>query len=495
LHPLQSEARTHIVTVRAYHRAMTTTTSGVDAALAYLRDHADEHLRGLDGFLRMESVSADPERREDVRQTAQWIAEELTRIGAEHAQLHETSSHPIVTADWLHAGPDKPTVLVYCHYDVQPTDPLDEWVRPPFEPRYEDDIVYARGCGDDKGQLYMHLKAAEAWLGGAGRLPLNLRFFFEGDEEVGSLPAEEFIATHPGLLQADVCVVSDSDMADDEGTPAITYGLRGIAYFELKVRGPFQDLHSGGYGNGVDNPANVLVRMLASLADGAGRVTIPGFYDRVRDLTDADRAAYAEQPFDEDDWQRRISIPAPMEGEPGYTLLERLSARPTYDINGIWGGYQGEGSKTIIPAFAAAKLSFRLVPDQDHHEIERLVVEHLHRIAPPTVTLEVKVIHGGQPALTPLDHPAVELASRALEAAFGKRPLRHRSGGSIPVVPALDTAMGLKTVMIGFASPNGNFHAPNEWMPLANYRDGMDALVRMWDEFGAADPEELRGSR
>ncbi|HEX6128808.1 MAG TPA: dipeptidase [Candidatus Limnocylindria bacterium] len=473
---------------------MTTTTSRVDAALAYLRDRADEHLKGLDEFLRLESVSADPEKKGEVRRTAQWVADELTRIGADNAQLHETSGHPIVTADWLHAGPDAPTVLVYCHYDVQPADPLDEWVRPPFEPRYEDDIVYARGSGDDKGQLYMHLKAAEAWLQGAGGLPLNLRFFFEGDEEVGSLPVEEFIAAHPELLEADVCVVSDSDMQDDDGTPAICYGLRGIAYWEVKVRGPFQDVHSGQYGGGVDNPANVLVRMLASLTDSDGRVTVPGFYDRVRDLTDEERRAYAEMPFDERDWAERLGVPGPMEGERGYTLNERLSARPTFDINGLWGGYSGEGSKTIIPAFAAAKISTRLVPDQDHREIERLMIEHLQRIAPPTVKLEVKVIHGGQPAITPMDHPAVQLAARALEDAFGKAPLFHRSGGSIPVVAALESQLGLKSVMVGFASPNGNFHAPNEWLPLANYRGGMDAIVRLWSELGAAGRAGLGGA-
>jgi acetylornithine deacetylase/succinyl-diaminopimelate desuccinylase-like protein len=470
---------------------MTTTKQGVGAALAYLRDHADEHLKGLDEFLRLESVSADPEKKGEVRRTAQWVADELTRIGADNAQLHETSGHPIVTADWLHAGPDAPTVLVYCHYDVQPADPLDEWVRPPFEPRYEDDIVYARGSGDDKGQLYMHLKAAEAWLQGTGGLPVNLRFFFEGDEEVGSLPVEEFIAAHPELLEADVCIVSDSDMQDDDGTPAICYGLRGIAYWEVKVRGPFQDVHSGQYGGGVDNPANVLVRMLASLTDADGRVTVPGFYDRVRDLTDEERRAYAELPFDERDWAERLGVPGPMDGERGYTLNERLSARPTFDINGLWGGYSGEGSKTIIPAFAAAKISTRLVPDQDHREIERLMIEHLQRIAPPTVKLEVKVIHGGQPAITPMDHPAVRLAARALEDAFGKAPLFHRSGGSIPVVAALESQLGLKSVMVGFASPNGNFHAPNEWLPLANYRGGMDAIVRLWSEMGAAGQAEV----
>jgi acetylornithine deacetylase/succinyl-diaminopimelate desuccinylase-like protein len=411
--------------------------TNLDTALAYLGDHADEHLKGLDEFLRIPSISADPDRRGDVRRAAQWIADELTRIGAEHALLTDTSSHPIVTADWLHAGPDAPTAVVYCHYDVQPVDPLDEWVRPPFEPRYEDDIVYARGSGDDKGQLFMHLKAAEAWLRGVGSLPLNLRFFFEGDEEHEAEPSETFVKTRPELLQGEVCIVSDSDMQDDEGTPAITYGLRGIAYWDVRVYGPFQDLHSGSYGGGADNPANVLVRMLAS--------------------------------------------------------LERMSARPTFDIDGLWGGYSGEGSKTIIPAFAGAKISSRLVPDQDHREIEQLMIAHLQRIAPPTVRVEVKVVQGGQPLVTPLDHPAVGAAARALEQAFGKVPLYHRSGGSIPVAAAMQNVLGLPSVMVGFASPNGNFHAPNEWMPLANYRDGMDALVRLWNEMGMLSAAEMRG--
>jgi acetylornithine deacetylase/succinyl-diaminopimelate desuccinylase-like protein len=472
---------------------MTETASGVDAALDYLRAHADEHLRGLDQFLRIPSVSADPELRGDVQRAAEWVAAELTRIGVEHATLHDTSSHPIVTADWLHAGRDAPTVLVYCHYDVQPTDPLEEWVRPPFEPRYENDTVYARGSGDDKGQLFMHLKAAEAWLATAGRLPLNLRFFFEGDEEHESEPSETFVRTHPELLQADFCVVSDSDMADDDGMPAITYGLRGLAYWEVKVHGPFQDVHSGSYGGGVENPANVLVRMLSTLIDAHGRITVPGFYDRVRDLTPEEHQAYAAIPFDEGDWARRIAVPGAMEGESGYTLLERLSGRPTLDINGLWGGYSGEGSKTIIPAFAAAKLSARLVPDQDHHEIDRLMEGHLRSIAPPSVRVEVKTIQGGQPVITPSDHPAVRIAARALETAFGKRPIFHRMGGSIPAVAAMESELGLPSVLVGFASPNGNFHAPNEWMPLANYRDGMTALVHLWDEVGRMPISELRG--
>ncbi len=472
---------------------MTTNTKrGVDAALDFLREHDERNLQQLDEFLRIPSVSADPDARPDVERAAAWIAAELTRIGVEHAQLHETSGHPIVTGDWLHAGPDRPTVLIYCHYDVQPADPLDEWKRPPFEPRYEDDRVYARGSGDDKGQLFMHLKAAEAWLQGAGGAPVNLRFFFEGDEEVGSEPVEEFIDSHPELLASDISVVSDSDMYDDEGTPAITYGLRGIAYFEVKVTGPFQDVHSGQYGGGIDNPANVLVRMLAGLQDDTGRFTVPGFYDRVRELTNTERDAYAALPFDDAAWRDSVGVPEAGRGEHGYTLLERMSARPTFDVNGLWGGYSGEGSKTIIPAWAAAKFSTRLVPDQDFQEIERLVVAHLKSIAPSTVSVDVKVIHGGAPALTALDATAVRLTAQALEDAFGKAPLFQRSGGSVPVVAALEKQIGLKSVLVGFASPNGNFHAPNEWMPLANYRGGMEALIHLWKQFGNARPEELR---
>jgi acetylornithine deacetylase/succinyl-diaminopimelate desuccinylase-like protein len=467
--------------------------SAVDAATAYLREHDAEHRAQLDEFLRIESVSADPTRAAEVRRAAQWIVDELTRLGIERAAIHETAHHPIVTAEWMHAGDNAPTVLVYCHYDVQPVDPLDEWIRPPFEPRHEDERIYARGAGDDKGQLFMHLKAVEAWMRTAGRLPVNLRFFFEGDEEVGSEPIEQFITDHPDLLAADVCVVSDGDTFDDEGTPAIGYGLRGIAYWEVRVQGPRQDVHSGQYGGGVDNPANVLVRMLASLTDDDGRVTLPGFYDDVRDLTDDEHAAYAALPFDEAAWRDETGIPAAMAGERGSSLLERLSARPTFDINGIWGGYTGEGAKTIIPACAAAKISTRLVPDQDYRRIEASMEAHLAAIAPPTVRVEVRVIHGGAPAITPLDHPGIGPAARALEAGFGTSPLHQRSGGSVPVVAALDARLGLKTMMIGFANPTGNFHAPNEWISLRNVRDGLVSLVHLWAALGAMRGSDLRG--
>ena len=473
--------------------SQTDTSAATDAAVAYLRDHEADHFAQLDDFLRIESVSADPDRAAEVRRAAQWIADELTRIGVERATVHETTHHPIVTAEWMKAGDETPTVLVYCHYDVQPPDPLDEWIRPPFEPRHEEERVYARGSGDDKGQLFMHLKAAEAWMRTADRLPVNLRFFFEGDEEVGSEPIEAFIEEHADLLRADVCVVSDGDTFDDEGTPAIGYGLRGIAYWEVRVHGPRQDVHSGQYGGGVDNPANVLVRMLASLTDEGGRFTVPGFYDKVRDLTEDEHAAYAALPFDEAEWAEETGVAAPMKGEHGHSLLERLSARPTFDINGIWGGYTGEGAKTIIPAWAAAKISTRLVPDQDYREIEASVKAHLESIAPATCRVEVKVIHGGAPAITPLDHPGIEPASRALEAGFGKAPLFQRSGGSVPVVAALDAHLGLKTLMVGFANPTGNFHAPNEWMSLGNIRNGMVSLVHLWAELSAIGGADLRG--
>ncbi len=473
--------------------SQTHTDAATDAALAYLRDHEADHLAQLTEFLRIPSVSADPARAGDVARTADWIVAELTRLGIDRATAHTTSHHPIVTGEWLRAGDDAPTVLVYCHFDVQPTDPDDEWLSPPFEPRTEDGRIYARGAGDDKGQLFMHLKAVEAWLATAERLPLNLRFFFEGDEEVGSEPIAAFIAEHADLLRADVCVVSDGDTFDDDGTPSIGYGLRGISFWEIRISGPAHDVHSGQYGGGVDNPANVLVRMLASLTDADGRFVVPGFYDRVRGLTDEERAAYAALPFDEATWRAETGVPASMDGEAGYTLPERLSARPTFDINGIWGGYTGDGAKTIIPASAAAKISTRLVPDQDHGEIAELVKAHLESIAPPTVTVDVRVIHGGDPAITPLDHPGVAPAARALEAGFGRAPLYTRSGGSVPVVAALDAALGLKTLMVGFANPTGNFHAPNEWISLRNVRDGLASIVRLWAELGEMSAEELRG--
>ncbi|MFN2483658.1 MAG: dipeptidase [Candidatus Limnocylindria bacterium] len=471
-----------------------TTPTATDTADAtqFLRNRGEAHLRQLDEFLRIESVSADPARRQKVRAAAEWVRDELTRIGAENAQLHETPLHPIVTADWLHAAPDAPTVLVYCHYDVQPEDPVDEWVRPPFEPRHEGDRLYARGAADDKGQLFMHLKATEAYLrGGQGRLPLNLRFLFEGEEEIGSDHLDAFLESRPDLLGADVAVVSDTSMFA-EGVPTLGHGMRGLAYLELRVSGPSQDLHSGQFGGAVGNPALVLARMLASLHDERGHVTVPGFYDAVRPLSDDERRSIASLPHDDEGFRSLTGVPQ-LAGEEGFSTLERLWVRPTLDVNGIWGGYTGEGAKTIIPAFAVAKISCRLVPDQDHREIARIVEEHLQRIAPPTVRAQVTRLHGGAPSLTPLDHPAVRAAGRALEATFGKPPVFTRGGGSIPVVASFDSILGLKTVLLGFGLPDENAHSPNEWLSLKNYRTGLETLVHLWDELGRMSPADLRG--
>jgi acetylornithine deacetylase/succinyl-diaminopimelate desuccinylase-like protein len=466
----------------------------VDPAIAYLAQHADEHLRQLDELLRIESVSADPGRAGEVRRAAEWIEAELRRVGLEHTTIHDTSSHPIVTADWLHAGHDAPTVLVYCHYDVQPVDPLDEWVSPPFEPRHDNGRIYARGVGDDKGQLFAHLKAAEAWLSTAGTLPINLKVIFEGDEEIGSKPIGDFLRGHRDLVAADLLVVSDTTLFDDDQTPQITYGMRGIAYFEIHVSGPSLDLHSGHYGGAVANPAHVLATMLAGLKDDSGRITIPGFYDRVRQLTDAERAAYAELPFDETALRDETGVPALDGGEPGYTVPERRSVRPALDINGLWGGYSGDGAKTIIPSRAGAKLSVRLVPDQDFREIAQLVIEHLERIAPPTVRVDAQFIHGGAPALTPIDHPSVTVAAQALEAAFGRRPLLARGGGSIPALAAIGETLGINSVLVGFAAANGRFHAPNEWIPVTNLTRGMQTIVHMWKGLADLGAERLRGN-
>lgn len=461
----------------------TTTAIEADSALEQLRANADRNLQQLDEFLRIESVSADPTRKDEVRRAAQWVVDELTRIGVQNARLNETPGHPIVTGEWLGAGEDAPTILVYCHYDVQPTDPLEEWIRPPFEPRFEDDRCFARGAADDKGQLFMHLKAAEAYLrGGEGQLPVNLRFLFEGEEEIGSDHLDAFLEEQRDLLKADVVVVSDTAFFAHE-TPSLGYGLRGLAYLELHVSGPTQDLHSGQFGGAVANPANVLVEMLSSLHDEQGRVTIPGFYDRVRTLTDEERASLAALPHDDEAWRAEVNVPG-LTGEEGYSTLERLWTRPTLDINGTWGGYSGEGSKTIIPARVGAKISCRLVPDQDHHEITELVDAHLRSIAPPTVNVEVKRLHGGAPSLTPLDHPAVVAAGRALAASFGKAPVFIRGGGSIPVVASFDRILGLKTVLLGFGLPDENAHSPNEWLSLANYRRGMETIVRLWHDLG-----------
>jgi acetylornithine deacetylase/succinyl-diaminopimelate desuccinylase-like protein len=430
-------------------------------------------------FLRIPSISALPEHAPDCRRAAEWLAEALTAAGLEHAEVAETGGHPVVYADWLHA-PDAPTVLVYGHYDVQPVDPLDLWMSPPFEPVIDGGRILARGAADDKGQVHAHVMAAAALLSTRGSLPVNLKYVFEGEEESSSVHLDAWLTAHRERLAADVAIISDTGFFEGN-IPAITLSLRGLMYAQIDVVGTGVDLHSGGYGGVVQNPANALASIIAGLKGPDGRVRIPGFYDDVVRLSDAERAAVAALPFDEDEYLRNLGLPA-LVGEVGYTTLERRGTRPTLDVNGLWGGFQGEGSKTIIPAHAHAKVSCRLVADQDPDRIFEAFRAYVEEIAPPGVTTTARMLGGGRASRTPMDHPATQAAARALEATFGQAPVYIREGGSIPVCASFDSILGLPVVLLGFVQPDDNAHAPNEWMDLGNYETSIRAIARTWDE-------------
>ncbi len=446
---------------------------------AYLDANAERRLESYQELLRIPSISALPEHAPDCRRAAEWIAGQLDAMGVEHVEVAETGGHPVVYGDWLHAD-DAPTVIVYCHYDVQPVDPLDLWDKPPFEPQIKNGRMLARGAADDKGQLHMHLRATEALLATRGRLPVNLRFVFEGEEESSSVHLDAWLEANRERLPADLVVISDTGFFEGN-LPAITLGLRGLMYCQIDVTGSPLDLHSGSYGGAVENPANALARIIAGLKDAGGRILVPGFYDEVVELSATDRAALAALPFDEDQYRTSLNLPA-LAGEVGYTTLERRGARPTLDVNGIWGGFQGDGAKTIIPAHAHAKVSCRLVADQDPDRIFERVRDHILASAPSGVRTTVTSLGGGHPSLTPMDHPATRAAARALEATFGQAPLYIREGGSIPACASFDRILGLPVVLLGFTNPDDNAHAPNESMVLANHETGIRTIVRYWDE-------------
>ncbi len=448
----------------------------------YLARTRQRRLESYEALLRIPSISALPEHAADCRAAADAIAADLRTIGVEHVEVAETGGHPVVYGDWLHAE-GAPTVIVYGHYDVQPVDPLEEWESPPFEPIVVGDRLQARGAADDKGQVHLHLRATEALLATTGGLPVNLKFVFEGEEESGSVNLDRWLEANRDRLAADLVVISDTGFFDGN-RPAITIGLRGLAAVQVDVHGSTVDLHSGSYGGTVQNPANALATIIAALKGPDGRILVPGFYDDVRPLTPADRAAFAALPFDEEAFRRSIGVPA-LVGEAGYTTLERRGARPTLDVNGIWGGFQGEGSKTIIPAHAHAKITCRLVPDQDPNRITDLLVSYIGEIAPPGVRVEVVRQHGGRPSLTPIDHPATKAAARAIEATFGVAPLYIREGGSIPVCASFESILGLPVVLLGFTPPDDHAHAPNEAMDLRNYETGIRTVVRLWFELAA----------
>ena len=453
----------------------------IDRVDAYLTAHKADFEEQLKALVRIPSVSAQPDHDADTRKAAEFVRDDLRRMGVP-AELVETKGHPIVYGERLDA-PGKPTLLIYGHYDVQPAEPLEPWLSPPFEPTVRDGNLYARGATDDKGQMFTHLKAAEAWLNVTGSLPINVKFLIEGEEEVGGANLEAYIAANKQKLACDCAVISDTSQFAP-GMPAITYGLKGLAYFEVVVHGAKNDLHSGTYGGAVANPLNALAEILASLKGPDGRIKVAGFYDDVRDLADWERAEFAKLPFSDDEFRDSLGVPA-LFGEAGYTTIERKWARPTCDVHGLYGGYQGPGPKTVLPCKAGAKFSFRLVPDQDSKKIATLLRTHLDAHSPPGVTFELIEHHGAPAAIVDVkSNPAVPAAVRAIEAAFGTPPIFMRDGGSIPVVGLIKKELGVDTLLLGWGQNDDNLHGPNEKFSLADFHKGIRASAHLLGELG-----------
>ena len=467
------------------------------SAVDYARRNHPRFLDELKALLRIPSVSTLPEHKGDCRHAADELAAELKRIGLENVRLIETEGHPLVYADWLHAESEpglpadrsssvgwKPTVLIYGHYDVQPADPLDEWLSPPFEPTERYGNLYARGAVDDKGQVWAQVKALESLLGTQGALPLNARVLFEGEEEVGGEGIARFVASKPPELAADFALVSDTEMFAP-GLPTLCVGLRGMIYTELEVRGARSDLHSGMYGGAAPNPFVALAQILAHLKDEAGHILIPGFYDGIVPPSPEELAAWRSLPFDEEEYRIAEVGARQLVGEPGYSVLERTWARPTLDVHGIPGGFTGAGAKTVIPAKAVAKVSMRLVPGMTPARSFALYKSYVERIAPPGVDVEVRLIHSGDPCVIPVDSPYIQAATRALKEVWGRETVFIRSGGSIPIVGDFARHLGLPSVMMGFGLPDDSIHAPNEKFCLKNFELGIESLIRFLEEAGA----------
>jgi acetylornithine deacetylase/succinyl-diaminopimelate desuccinylase-like protein len=445
----------------------------------FINTHRDRYVDELKQYLAIPSISALPQHKADVRRTAEWSAEEMRRIGLQNVRLIETPGFPVVSGEWLGAE-GAPTILFYGHYDVQPVDPLELWESPPFEATVRDGELYARGAADDKGQVFMHFKAIEAHLKQNGRLPVNMKIILEGEEEVGSANLDNFVKDHRDELKADVVVISDSPMFD-RGIPSICYGLRGLVYFQIDLRGTKSDLHSGSFGGAVANPAYVLANVLAQMKDRGGRIKIPGFYDDVRELREEERGQWKRLPFNEKRYAKELGAPR-LFGETGYSTLERVWARPTFEVNGILSGFTGEGAKTVIPAVAMAKVSMRLVPNQDPDKIAQLFEDYVKKIAPKTVDVKFTRMHGGKPWMTEFDNRFVQAAGRAIEKGFGKTPVFNREGGSIPVVATFQEILGLPSVLFGVGLPDENAHAPNEKLDLGNFHGGIIASAYLYDE-------------
>lgn len=454
----------------------------------YLTDNKERFEQELCELLRIPSVSTDPAFKADVAKAAEWVADQFRAMDLK-TEVIETIGHPLVYAE-SPAVPGAPTVLVYGHYDVQPPDPLDEWISPPFEPTERDGNLYARGATDDKGQMFTHIKGVQSILETEGKLPVQVKFLIEGEEECGSKGLNDFIAGPNAdaaavkeKLGADVVVISDSSQFGPN-MPAITYGLKGLAYFEIHVQGPKQDLHSGSFGGAVTNPVNTLAKLLAALTDENGRVQIPGFFDDVIELTDEERAKYAELPFTDEEFMKSIGVEG-LTGEAGYTTLERRWARPTCDVNGIWGGYQGEGEKTVLPAKAGAKFSFRLVPNQDPVKIAESLKAYFQSICPPGIKFDLSLRHQATGVIVPLDSPYVDPAAKAIEKGFGVAPFYMRQGGSIPIVSMFSEKLGMDSMLLGWGLDTDNTHSPNEKFNLADFHRGIKASAHLWHELAA----------
>lgn len=458
------------------------------ALRAYLAEHRDRHLAEIIDFVRIPSISASTEHKPDMTKAAEWLADSLRKAGLENVQVLASAGHPVVYGDWLHA-PGQPTAMIYGHYDVQPADPLEQWTTAPFEPVIRDGKLYGRGATDDKAQLYTHVKTVEAYLNTIGKLPVNVKFCIEGEEEIASPSLPAFLEEHAELLKADAIVISDGPM-HDEGVPSICYGLRGLCGFQIDIQGAKNDLHSGLYGGGVANPAIALVQLLASMRNDEGHITIAGFYDGVNELSNTEREAFRALELDDAKTASELAVPE-LTGEKGFSFLERTTARPTLEINGIYGGYQGEGLKPIVPSAAGAKISCRLVDQQDPDDIMKRIEAHIEKHKPAGVTVKVRQTHRGKPFYISPEHPYIQAAAKAYEAGFGTTPVYIRSGGSIPIVEVFSRVLGAPVVMMDFGLPGENMHAPNEHFHLDNFDKGIATLCQYWQELQAAGGKSL----
>jgi len=447
----------------------------------YINDNKDRFLSELFELLKIPSVSSESDKKGEIARAAEYLKDRFLELNVDKAEICETAGNPIVYAEKI-IDPSLPTILVYGHYDVQPVDPIELWQTPPFEPTVKDGKIFARGSSDDKGQFYTHVKAFDTMVKNDS-LFCNVKFMVEGEEEIGSENLGIFVAENKEKLAADVILISDTSMLSLEH-PSITTGLKGLSYMEVELTGPNRDLHSGTFGGAVGNPVNILCKMIASLTDENNRITIPGFYDKVVELSDNERAKIAESPFSEEEFKKELEVDA-LAGESGYTALEQLGIRPTLDVNGIWGGYTGEGAKTVLPAKAHAKISMRLVPDQNSHEITKLFTEHFKAIAPRQVKVKVTPHHGGEPAVTPIDSIAYKAAENAYEEGWGKKPIPTRDGGSIPIVALFEKELGLNSILLGLGLDSDGIHSPNESFGIQNFLKGIETIVLFHKHFAS----------